>query len=242
MGKKKYVETGAPPYMAQFTALMTILLAFFILLNVLAPKNEGGFKDGIGKIQNAFGKMGGLGVFSYTFAGKGAAHPPAPPVTKESEVKESGFDKELVRGDGGQGSTDADTEKDSIPTYLRYQLPIKFAKGKTKLTEDIISKLDQIGLGLALFDAHMQIKCYSTETGNFNFDRNIATKRAANILAYLNVKYNIPFENMTSAGYGDKKYFETRLEKDEAKAKETGNHFDPNSMQGVYIYIFVNKK
>ena len=242
MGKKKYVETGAPAYMAQFTALMTILLAFFILLNVLAPSNEGGFKDGIGKIQNAFGRMGGLGVFSYTFAGKGAAHPPAPPVAKDAEIKEPGFDKKLVRGDGGQGATDADTERESTPTYLRYQLPISFPNGKTKLTEDILSKLDQIGLGLALFDAHMDIKCYSIDTGNFNLDRNIAAKRAANILAYLNMKYNIPFENMTSSGYGDKKYFETRLESDESESKKAGVSFDSNSKQGVYIYIFVNKK
>ena len=242
MGKKKYVDTGSPAYMAQFTALMTILLAFFILLNVLAPKNEGGFKDGIGKIQNAFGKMGGLGVFSYTFAGKGAAHPPAPPVKKDAEVKETGFDKELVRGDGGQGSTDADTERKTSPTYLRYQVPVTFPKGKAKPTDEICSKLDQIGLGLFLFDAKMDIKCYSMDTGQFYFDRNIAAKRAANILAYFNAKHKIPFENMTSSGYGDKKYFQTRLDEDEANAKKDGVTFDSESKQGIYIYIFVNKK
>ena len=241
MGKKKFVDTGSPAYMAQFTALMTILLAFFILLNVLADSKESGFKDGIGEIRNAFGKMGGLGVFSYTFAGKGAAHAPAPPTPTEAENKESGFDKELVRGDGGQGSSDADTEKKVSPTYLRYRLPVTFPRGKSKPNSAIMTKLDQIGLGLALFEARMDIKCFSLDTGNFEFDRNLAAKRAANILAYLNAKYSIAFENMTSSGYGDKRYFEKSLDV-EAAAKMAGESFDSESKQGIYIYIFVNKK
>jgi hypothetical protein len=92
MGKKKFIDTGAPAYMAQYTALMTLLLAFFILLNVLSESKESGFKDGIGQIRNAFGQVGGLGIFSYTFSGKGAAHPPAPPVLKNAKKTESGLD------------------------------------------------------------------------------------------------------------------------------------------------------
>jgi len=242
MGRKKFVDTGAPAYMAQFTALMTLLLAFFILLNVLADKKESGFKDGIGQIRNAFGQSGGLGVFSFTFAGKGAAHPPAPPTPKDAEIKESGFEEDIVRGDGGQGSSDAETEKKTTPTYLRYRLPVSFPPETFKPDEEMVAKLDQIGLGLALFDARMDIKCFSIDTGNFRLDRNIATKRAANILAYFNAKYQIPFENMTSSGYGSKRYFEKSLETEASEAEKAGADFDSESKQGIYIYIFVNKK
>ena len=241
MGKKKFVDTGAPAYMAQFTALMTLLLAFFILLNVLADKKESGFKDGIGAIRNAFGASGGLGVFSYTFAGKGAAHPPATPTPKEEE-KETGFDKNIVRGEGGQGTTDAETEKKTTPMYLRYRLPVAFPKGKAKADEKLLEKLDQIGVGLSLFESKMDIKCFSIDSGNFEYDRNLSARRAANILAYFNAKHGIEFKNMTSSGYGSKKYFEVGLGKEAEAAAKDGSAFDADSKQGIYIYIFVNKR
>ena len=51
MGKKKD-EGGAPAYMGLFTALMTVLLAFFILLVAMADTQDAGFYKGIGSVNH----------------------------------------------------------------------------------------------------------------------------------------------------------------------------------------------
>lgn len=239
---KKIIETGAPAYMALYTSLMTLLLAFFILLNTMSQTQEAGFNVGIGDVKDAFGLQGGLGLFQFTFAGRGAANPISLSNPTQTNEKESGFSKDMVRKDGGTGNTDLKSEKADQGEYLRLTVPFKFSKFSSKIPRDMADYLEKVGIGLALFDYAITIRCYANEISakdvknGYASPRNaaemniaLASKRAVQIMRYLHMEANIPFDNMTALGYDSDRLLQLT---------DKGQSVD--GKQGTFFYIFLD--
>jgi len=144
---KKVVDVGAPAYMAQYTALMTLLLAFFILLNTMQDEQESGFNEGIGDVKNAFGSSGGFGLFQFTYYGKGGGNPPNPK-TASDNATQAGFDESLVKGSGGTGNTGVDTKDSSSGKYVVIKMPYSFAKDDYVITGDMSDYLKRFATGM----------------------------------------------------------------------------------------------
>ncbi|OGV39465.1 MAG: hypothetical protein A2020_02950 [Lentisphaerae bacterium GWF2_45_14] len=219
---KKVVLRGAPPYMAQFTALMTILLAFFILMQALSVVQETGFKEGIGDVKNAFGLVGGLGVFDFTFYGKGGSKAPNP---ESGKMEEAGMHENLVKSGGGTGNSDVESSDNNLGKYFRLKIEGEFERGKSNIPPQMAEYLGKAGMGFALFDYKISIRCYTEEMGSDDKDRLLAILRAAQIMRHLNQRSGVPFDRMSCVGYATPAYFGDMQGKDYREIPKQGNYF-----------------
>lgn len=228
MAKKKD-EGGAPAYMALYTSLMIVMLAFFILLNTMANKQEAGFNAGIGDVQNAFGLKGGFGLFRFTyFNSKGASQRVFD--EHQDDAGEVGLHENTTTGKGGGGNSDEKVDALKLGQYIRVSVPYQFESTSTSIPGKLARYLEVTGTGLALFDHRITIRCYSGDTGKPEIDREISAKRAASIMRYLNQTCHIPLVRMASVGYADRRYFQATA----PPAKKPGN----NGKQAIYFYIY----
>ncbi len=215
--------------MGQFTALMTILLAFFILMVTMAPDQESGFNEGIGDVRDAFGLQGGIGMFTNIFFGKGGSKTPNP---DSGDNEEKGIHEDLVKSSGGAGNTEANVSDSKLGKYLRLKIKGRFPKGEYKIPQEMKVDLDKTGIGFTLFDYKVSIRCYTDELDNFNNDRTLAMARAKQIMLYLHLHSAVPYSKMSCAGYTTASYF--------GEIKSKGQKAVPR--QGNYFYIYIKKQ
>ncbi len=234
--KRKVVDVGAPAYMAQYAGLMVLLLAFFIVLVSLSQVQEGGFKSGIGDIKNAFGFSGGFGFFSYTFLGNSGGYAPNP---KDAENGEIGFNKALHQGEGGSGDTDLNVAKPDSSGFIRVRFPYEFPRGSDKLSPQMLAELKKLGIGFTLFESKVQIRCFSSETGDNGRDRDLAFSRAAQMMRVL-VAADVPAAKLDCVGYSGDRYFESikDLQEPADSFYEQREKKPEPPKQGAYFYVF----
>lgn len=219
---KKVIDEGAPAYMAQYTALMTILLAFFILLNTLTQEQDAGFKAGIGDVKNAFGINGGLGLFQFSYVGNGAANPVATKRKNRTDNKEIGFEKKLLTSGGGAGNTDVDFDKDTMGEYLRLKIGYDFSypHDADRIPDDMRDYLTKIGMGIQMFNYNISIRCYSMENEDMEKRFVLAYKRAVRIMNFLHRYCHIDYGRMLASGTGTDNYFQNVIENRSKKAEK----------------------
>lgn len=204
MGKKKD-EGGAPAYMGLFTSLMTVLLAFFILLVSMADSQDAGFYHGVGSIENSLGITGGLGMMAFARA---AGETGVLGVTEESNARsQRQFHTE---GEGGTNNTDLENTEETEPgKYIRIYIPIPFEKGTSNIAKG--SKLDNylknISLSFFATKNDIVVRVYSNDAGSPDENLKLAIKRSQTICNVLQ-KNGIDFERTTAVGYTSDVYFE----------------------------------
>jgi flagellar motor protein MotB len=225
-------DEGAPAYMAQYTALMTILLAFFVFMSTMSNQQASGFKAGLGDVQNAFGIEGGCGLMNFTLFGKGGAHAPNP---AETDAKFQGIHDNLLKsGSPGAGDTDIQVDDAGQSKYLRIKVPFDFPRFSSKISDQMRNYLRETGVGFALFDYKIQIRSFAEDSGDDSADRLLAIKRSIQIMRCLNQISGVPLSRMEASGCSSDRYFQP--EKKDAGAgagAETGK-------QGTFFYILVN--
>lgn len=191
---------GAPAYMGQFASLMTILLAFFIVMLTLGQNRVAQFKEGVGQIRNMIGLQGGSGVLDFW---RSMRHPPVPKVV--SADKEEREDAMLV---GYQmGARDAfSISSDSLShidfenpnRYLRLNTSIKFEEGQLRLQRETQSSLDHITTLLYSIDGYrVDVEVWGD---NHTTPRHLAARRAVWIARYLVEHARLSPERVRSMG------------------------------------------
>ncbi len=220
---KKKVLVGQPLYMGQFTSLMIIILAFFILLQSMSSTQEAGFQKGIGKVKNAFGLTGGMGLFNFISPGAGGGDVPNPSGT--GDKSQQGTHENLVQGEGGTGNTSSDVNDYRKGRFLQVDVPIEFPKYKTYLTDETKNQLDKFKVGFILYDYKLSVKCYSNEYKDEEKDDYLALQRAANIMRYIHETANIPYSRLEALGNSSRRYY----------SKDKQNKM---SDQETFFYIF----
>jgi hypothetical protein len=216
--------------MQLYTTLMMLLLAFFIVLQTMTQDQASGFSNGIGKVKDAFGSMGGLGLLSYDmFRNPNAAIP----VEKKHHVEDGsyGLHKAMLEGAGGGGNTEAEPAILSSPEYVRVHIPASFRTGSHAISREIAEYLDVTGTGFAMFDVHFVLRSYCTESSSPK-DRELALRRALSIVRYLHRRCGVPYDRMQAAGYDAPRYFVVSAEDNPAL---------PTASQGTYFYIYRNR-
>lgn len=208
MAKKKDPpeEDGAPAYMAQFTALMTILLAFFICMLTMGQQKASQYKkQGYGFIKNAFGAKGGLGLMGYWRTVQKNF-----PKVPESVPEDDDGMQAYVKGAFTSGAFDAEeisrTDVQNRGYSIRIITPVIFDKDSAALSIESRKYLERVGGILSNMDEHMlTVSCYQS-TGNPVKDRLIAAKRAAVVVRYLQDRCNVPPGRLRGIGYAHSKY------------------------------------
>jgi len=207
MGKKPD-EGGAPAYMGLFTSLMTVLLAFFILLVAMADSQDAGFYHGVGSVQNTYGIKGGLGVMNFA---RKAGDKGMLGVTEEEEDKNAS--KQLLfnpEGDGGFGTVDIDGINElEKGVFISVFIPHAFEKGSAKIEpkSKLADYLKKMSIGFYRVKEDIVIRSYAQDGGNKTENQLLATKRANAMMKFLNSK-GIKYNRLTSIGYNYDRYFD----------------------------------
>jgi len=240
MAEKRAKPEGSPQYMGLFTSLMTVLLAFFIILNSMADVQESGFNSGIGDVKNAFGLTGGVGImkFNLRIVGNGVIKEAAEHMDPYGEV---GFHEETMKGEGGPGNIDQPIEDFNKAIYLRIKIPYKFQKGSYSISTEMAGFFDLVGMGFELFDLKFDVRVFCKENRldktipkieAIKADETLAIKRAFFILLYMQQDSGISYQKMNAIGYGNTRYFHEG-EKETIAIKDD---------QAAYFYVFFDKK
>jgi hypothetical protein len=203
---QKKPEEGAPAYMAQYTALMTILLAFFICMMSAGMNRVSKYKtEGLGYIRDAFGAKGGMGIMPFVRKLLGGF----PKVEKESEGEgdllgyvKGTFESEVFSANGIIKSEVLDLGND-----IRIRTPVRFgARGDFSLDKTAREFLDRLGgVFLSLPDLALSINCL-VSSGNEAEDEVIAAQRAVVIVRHLREYCGIPSERVRGAGYAHSRF------------------------------------
>ncbi len=227
MGKKPD-EGGAPAYMGLFTSLMTVLLAFFILMVSMADSQDAGFYHGVGSVQNTYGVKGGLGVMNFA---RKAGDKGMLGVSEENE--DTNATKQLLfepEGDGGLGTVDVDGINEvEKGVYISVFIPHTFEKGSTRLDPNskLADYLKKMSIGFLSVKEDIVIRTYAEDGGNKTENQLLATKRANSIMKFLHSK-GISYSRLTSTGYNYDRYFD--FSEVDKQIRQTG--------QASYFYIY----
>ena len=207
MGKKPD-EGGAPAYMGLFTSLMTVLLAFFILMVSMADSQDAGFYHGVGQVQNTLGVKGGLGVMNFARAAgdKGMLG-----VTEEEEDADAS--KQLLfntEGDRGVGTVDIENiEEVDKGFYISVFIPHIFEKGSARIVHNsqLEDYLKKMSIGFLTVKEDIMIRSYAEDGVSKTDNQILATKRANAIMKFLHTK-GIAYKRLSSIGYNFDRYFD----------------------------------
>jgi len=196
--KKK--APGAPAYMAQYTALMTILLAFFILMLTMGQEKVAQFKDGVGQIKNLIEMTGGRGVLDFWRSMRIPALPATINPVEDPEAKLIGYEAEAV----DHFSLDAGSIRqinfvDERQT-LRLRSSIRFEPGQIRMDRTTQFALDQAVATLYSLRHYHVVVCALVDTGHPEADRLLAAQRAAWLVRHITTHAQVPRERIRALG------------------------------------------
>ena len=205
---RKQEEEGAPAYMAQYTALMTILLAFFITLLSMGKERVSTYKKDFGLVKEGFGLKGGISFMPF-FKSVMAGHPGTYKDTDHKKGDLLGYLKgvfEPKRFDVGEIDQ---TNIQSVGQIVRITTPIVFPADSANISRNAQEFLDRLGGILYNLPNHMvTASCYQS-TGSPDKDQILAARRAAAIVRYLEERCKIPAERLLAIGYANSQYLGT---------------------------------
>lgn len=210
MAGKKKQDDGAPAYMAQYTALMTIMLAFFITMQSMGANRVNKYKqEGVGFIRDAFGlKGGGLGLLS--FMRTLMRH--YPEVRKEKDKDEAellGYEKGAFESEVFDAEGIYKIEILDVGYDVRILLPSVFENGGLYFRDDAGRMLGRLGGVLYGLTNHMiTVCCYKTRAEDGGSSKVQAAKRASIITKYFSEHSGIPPERLNAVGCADGRYLE----------------------------------
>jgi len=198
---------GAPAYMAQFTALMTILLAFFITMLTLGQARTSQYKSsGFGYIKNAFGTGGGVGLLPF-WRSMMKKYPKINKNTQDSkDARFLGYMKGSFQSDRFDADGIGGTEVEKRGYSIRITSDVMFDPGRLVLTSDARAFLDRMAGVFANLPNHVLTACCYSSTGDSKKDHTLAAERAAVIARYLEEQGRIPRHRIRSVGYAHERY------------------------------------
>ena len=190
MAKKyKYVlpePSAGGAFIVGFTALMTIMLAFFILLNTLSIRDQSKVKEALGSLRGSFGLFeGGRGLQE---EGSGWATSLSQTAMEDEEKKAGGAER---------FSSVEDLVKKKLPNEISskngpdaYLLTINssayFTKGGWSLSPTLFPFLDNVASVIKEMETPIIIEGHTDESGGESvYNWYISVNRAATVLRYL---------------------------------------------------------
>jgi outer membrane protein OmpA-like peptidoglycan-associated protein len=199
--RKPKAAMGAPAYMAQYAALMTILLAFFILLLTMGREKVAEFKDGTGMIRNLVKLTGGSGVMDFWRSMRQPALPAqANPAEDAPEAMLIGYEADAL----DQFSLDVDG-MDSVDFLdlsktLRLRSSIRFEPGRIRVDRDSQFALDQAIAMLYALRQYQVVVGVMVDTGNPEEDRMLAAQRAAWLTRHITENAQVSRDRIRAVG------------------------------------------
>ena len=215
-GKGVEEEDGgadANAWMVTFSDLLTLMITFFVLLLTMSSMDDK-------KLQNIFGAFSeALGVLEM---GQGTEIRSPDIFEKEKTIyQELIMEKNLIRnlldaairGERGltleklQGNIDFEsmTSVDDRGVVVTLSDSILFEAGQTEITKESFSIIDKLALHLKESEFQITVEGHtdSTPAGGGSSNWLISTRRAINVMQYLNNISGIAMERLSARGHGE---------------------------------------
>lgn len=199
--KKK--ANGAPAYMGQYASLMTILLAFFIIMLTLGQDRVAQFRVGVGLIRNLVGLTGGAGVLEFW---RTVRRPAAPRVFKdESEDPDArliGYEADSADSYSLGGSGVESISFLALRDTFRVRSPLRFEPGRIRVARESQSSLDHAAALLYSLPEHRIVVIVRVQAppDAADAERRLAARRAAWLARHLVEHGRIPADRIQSLG------------------------------------------
>ena len=211
--EEKEEPEGAPAYMGQFTALMTLLLAFFICLLTMGQERISQYQAGFGEIRDAFGLKGGFGIFQFWRKGGEGQGDDNPSVKQEDEGQGDddgdlvGYLEGTLWREGLLKISIIHTEFDNRGVTVTMSTPIEFRPGSAVLDREIRHFLNRVGIiFFNLPSSKLTVYALTQSLNSEDENQLLSIERAAAVTRYLEEKFRIPRSRVDAIGYAHTNY------------------------------------
>lgn len=205
------VEEGAPPWMATFSDMATLLLTFFVLLLSFANMDVENFRVALGSVKEAFGvqlnmrgDIEGLTTSPVELSTVQSLPRIETPPEVDSDttavanyIKKKGLQKKI------------DVVRTPRGIVLRIKDVVIFDVGSDQLNESGAPILKAVGDLFAAFDGDMTIEGHTDNvpiaSGRFPSNWELSAARAISVMRELTSKNSIAVSRVRVAGYADSK-------------------------------------
>lgn len=222
MGRKNIeppVEAGAPSYMAQYSALMTLLLAFFICIVStckFAADPLAGYSSGFGSIRNSLGVQSGFGILPFMNQIEKNYRAIFPKAPQKDEKKNEPLDPErnligLPRNSARMGVAELENyfkiEQQFRGVSIRLNTPILFANDQRSLDSKAAEFVQRVGGILqSMPDVVLTVRSYSGGLGDEAGDEELAAERGACVLRHIEAESGVERDRMRVVAYNNDRY------------------------------------
>ncbi len=209
-------DTGAPPWMATFADLSTLLLTFFILLLSFATMDLVKFKDAMGSVQETLGVFpAGTGVFEHTSEPPIIDTPPIATSVSTAEVKnrqKAQRKKEIIEELKGMVKekgleNDVGIENSERGVIMRVKGKIFFNIGTAELKKESFPVLEKIAELMKKFPHHIAIEGHTDnlpiKSPLYPTNWHLSTARAFSALQFLREGGGVDVKRINIAGFSD---------------------------------------
>jgi len=203
MAKKKKADEGqeSPAWLVLFTSLTIILVAFFVMLNSFASKDNDAVRDAIGSLRGSFGIMSGgfkpakMDVEQIVLS---------PLEIMESELTLDSFFDSVMQLFKSIDVKRIKISKDKSKIRITFPGAVLFEEGNAKLIDSSFPILDKFISELAKIDKLINIEGHTDKahenSNEFLTNWDLSVKRAVKVTEYFEQK-GIAKERLKAIGF-----------------------------------------
>jgi chemotaxis protein MotB len=207
MKKRKHNEEheNAERWLLTYADLITLLLAFFIMMYVFSKKDAQKYDEVASHLKTIF--SGGTGL-----AGKGSVTA-ASPIDMPSKGASSGeikrqLESELMDSNRNKpGGENISVLSDERGVVIRVLDKAFFDEGKAELKDGAKGALDKIVPIIKSVDNHVRIEGHTDnvpiKTNEFKSNWELSVRRATEVVRYFVEKRGLPPERISATGYAE---------------------------------------
>jgi chemotaxis protein MotB len=207
MKKRKHNEEheNAERWLLTYADLITLLLAFFIMMYVFSKKDAYKYDEVASHLKTIF--SGGTGL-----AGKGSVTATSP-IDMPSRGASSGEIKRQLEGEfvdknrNKSGAENISVLSDERGIVIRVLDKAFFDEGKAELKEEAKSALDKIVPIIKGVENHIRIEGHTDNvpinTSEFKSNWELSVRRATEVVRYFIEKRGLPPERISATGYAE---------------------------------------
>jgi chemotaxis protein MotB len=207
MKKRKHDEEheNAERWLLTYADLITLLLAFFIMMYVFSKKDAYKYDEVASHLKTIF--SGGTGL-----AGKGSVTATSPidmpsRGASSGEIKRQLESEFLDKNRDKSGAENIAVLSDERGIVIRVLDKAFFDEGKAELKEDAKSALDKIVPIIKGVENHIRIEGHTDNvpinTSEFKSNWELSVRRATEVVRYLIEKRGLPPERISATGYAE---------------------------------------
>ncbi|MGE5623485.1 MAG: OmpA family protein [Methanocella sp.] len=215
---KKHVEEpeeeNSERWLLTYADLITLLMAFFMVLYAISQVDLKKYKGLKGSLSNAFNQpaatgSGVLGTGTGKVIGNASESFAPPPVKVEPQIdpefRKMASKMQQYRSEAGL-DTRARVVFDERGMVVQLDNSLLFPPGSAELTPDARRILDNLAEMLKAQPNHIRVEGHTDDapihTARYPSNWQLSTDRAANVIQYWVEKGQLPPERLSAAGYG----------------------------------------